>query len=384
MHIDSKENVMKKIFTVFILLSANIQLVAQISLGPTVPGTCNDVFSFGKTGWFGEDNVVLSNNAHAYSTALLLGDTTQNLITKNFGFSIPATAVITGIKVEVEKSRDGLRDNVRDASVKIIKGGMITGSEHRSALKWPRNDSVVSYGGALDNWGISWSAADINSSNFGFSISARLNTDLTSLEFLSAPVLPVAKIDQIRMTVFYSSPLPIQLTGFYADCEKEGARLNWSVATQSNNDYFSVERSSDGMQFQAIAVVDGSGNLSQAMTYSYTDPDEHHNQTMYYRLGQTDLNGQQKYSDPVAVACKKEELLEVYPNPVNDLISVSFYQQFDYYTLKLCDAYGNVVHRSDNVSSDKTQIHRGNLPQGLYTVVVESQGNTVTQKVVLM
>lgn len=375
---------MKKIFTVFILLSANMQLVAQISLGPTVPGTCNDVFSLGKAEWFGEDNILLSNNVHAYSTALLLGDTTQNLITKNFGFSIPATAVITGIKVEVEKSRDGLKDNVRDASVKIIKGGMITGTEHKSALKWPRNDSVVSYGGSLDNWGISWSVADINSSNFGFSISARLNTDLTSLEFLSAPVLPVAKIDQIRMTVFYSNPLPIQLTGFYADCQEEGARLNWSVATQSNNDYFSVERSADGMQFQAIAVVDGSGNVSQSMTYSYTDAEDHHNQTMYYRLGQTDLNGQQKYSDPVAVACKKQDQLEVYPNPVNDLISVSFYQQFDDYTLKLCDAYGNVVHQSDNVSSDKTQIHRGNLPQGLYTVVVESQGNTLTRKVVLM
>lgn len=374
---------MKRIFTFMLSLLLTMGLRAQTPTLAAGPTTVYDIYSLLKPEWFGEDNIYLSNNVYAYCTALLLGDTTQTLIAKGFGFSVPTIAVITGIKLEIEKSRDGLRDNVRDGSIRIVKGGNIVGSEHRSTLKWPKNDSVVSYGGSSDKWGMGWTPADINSPNFGISISARLATDLTTLEFLSTPILPVAKIDQVRMTVYYSTPLPIELLGFQADCEPEGARLNWSVATQSDNDYFSVERSTDGYSYQTVSTLKGGSTSNQAQSYTYLD-EKTGSEVVYYRLKQTDFSGKDKHFDPISVSCKAENELEVYPNPAAGDVQVSYFNGDGAYNLSLYDARGNRVHYAENIGSDKFYLERSQLPDGLYILTVETPGHeSVSKKLML-
>ena len=162
------------------------------------------------------NNSLASDNNRASSSALiaLLNWQTENLQVTNFGFSIPATAVICGIQAEVEKRADDIgfifltESYVIDQSVKIIKNGTAMGSNLASGAHWSGTDSYSSYGGGSNLWGTTWMPSDINASNFGLSFSASVH-GLIGL-------IPDVLIDHIRITVYYYIPpllsLPQQKT----------------------------------------------------------------------------------------------------------------------------------------------------------------------------
>jgi hypothetical protein len=116
-----------------------------------------------------------------------------------------------------------------------------------------------------------------------------------------------------------SVPLPVELISFKGSNQGDHNLLEWFTATEKNNDYFSVERSTDGVNFLAIGIVDGAGNSNSLLNYSYSDPKEGEEIT-YYRLKQTDFNGQISYSDVVAInAARTNEALQLTINsPVTD------------------------------------------------------------------
>src|SRR5581483_4119176 len=67
------------------------------------------------------------------------------------------------------------------------------------------------------------------------------------------------------------TPLPIELQSFTCQSQNSGIQLNWSTASETNNKFFTIERSLDGINFQAITNVNGAGNSSIAHNYSYLD-----------------------------------------------------------------------------------------------------------------
>lgn len=103
---------------------------------------------------------------------------------------------------------------------------------------------------------------------------------------------------------FYSS-LPIELINFFAICDNNKITLDWNTATEENNDYFTIERSADGITFSPLLNIPGSGNSSTIKNYSAVDNDPL-NGTSYYRLKQTDYNGQSKEFPPVSVSCNSK------------------------------------------------------------------------------
>ncbi len=96
-----------------------------------------------------------------------------------------------------------------------------------------------------------------------------------------------------------STPLPVELLKFEALCKNGPTILNWSTASENNNDYFMIEKSLDGFNFFTIATVQGSGNSNTLNNYSYRDntPSIH---TSYYRLKQVDFDGKQEYFDIIS------------------------------------------------------------------------------------
>ncbi|MDG1475608.1 MAG: BNR-repeat neuraminidase N-terminal domain-containing protein, partial [Vicingaceae bacterium] len=88
--------------------------------------------------------------------------------------------------------------------------------------------------------------------------------------------------------------LPIELLSYSVACTGNTVQLDWITASELNNDYFTIERSVDAINFEAIATVDGSGNSSSIHNYSWSD-DNPINGTVYYRLKQTDFNGAFEY-----------------------------------------------------------------------------------------
>lgn len=96
------------------------------------------------------------------------------------------------------------------------------------------------------------------------------------------------------------TPLPVELLRFEGSCAGNAVQLRWTTASEQNNDYFTIERSSDGQIFSTIGTLDGAGNSSQLHHYSFTDAGPH-NGTAYYRIRQTDFDGQYSLSKIIFV-----------------------------------------------------------------------------------
>jgi hypothetical protein len=113
------------------------------------------------------------------------------------------------------------------------------------------------------------------------------------------------------------SVLPIGLKSFTGVCDEKNVLLNWSTASESDNNYFTVERSSQQKNWQNIKTVDGAGNSSLEHNYTFTDPLPIE-AISYYRLKQTDFDGNTNYGNIIQVKkCSGTESdnLTLYPNP---------------------------------------------------------------------
>ncbi len=118
-----------------------------------------------------------------------------------------------------------------------------------------------------------------------------------------------------------ASPLPIELLSFTAVVnETQQVELNWVTASETNNDYFTVEKTSDGINYEVVAVVDGAGTGTQMLHYKAIDQNPYYG-VSYYRLKQTDFNGIYSYSPLVAVTIETNVAfsISIYPNPGNGI-----------------------------------------------------------------
>jgi hypothetical protein len=112
-----------------------------------------------------------------------------------------------------------------------------------------------------------------------------------------------------------STSLPIELMSFEANQCDEAVCLEWSTASEENFDKFIIERSSDGLQYDSIGFMLGSGNSKLQLTYSFQDqfPTLGKN---YYRLRSVDYDLTSEYSEPVLAQFAGAKNVVVYPNPV--------------------------------------------------------------------
>ncbi len=116
-----------------------------------------------------------------------------------------------------------------------------------------------------------------------------------------------------------TTALPVELISFSGIAKDNRVLLNWATASEVNNDFFEVQRSSDGIQFEAIGVVDGNGNTNQQVDYSFIDRSPFLGQN-YYRLRQVDFDGEEELLPVILVMNDyKQQGIEVstYPNPAS-------------------------------------------------------------------
>ncbi len=111
-----------------------------------------------------------------------------------------------------------------------------------------------------------------------------------------------------------ATPLPIELVAFDADCNGNSVEVSWTTASERNNAFFTVERSEDGVNFHALAQLDGIGTSSSMHHYAWADAAPA-NGLSYYRLKQTDLDGAYTYSNAVPVDCGQAQDFTIFPNP---------------------------------------------------------------------
>ena len=165
------------------------------------------------------------------------------------------------------------------------------------------------------------------------------------------------------------SPLPIKLTLFnLAPIENKKAKINWSTASETNNDYFTVERSKDGIEWREINITKGAGNSSELLNYQIIDT-KPYSGLSYYRLKQTDFDGHYTYSsiEKIDFTTHLNSQINIYPNPSNQFITIDSKDVLEPFTIY--NILGeNIMNKiSINSTSNYSQIiDLSNLNQGVY------------------
>lgn len=119
--------------------------------------------------------------------------------------------------------------------------------------------------------------------------------------------------------------LPVEFLSFTGHKEDGLNVLDWQTATESGNDYFTIERSVNGAPFEALGTVDGAGNSTQVNSYSFVDHQPAEG-ISYYRIRQTDFNGISTISHIVVLERHSSStyLVNPFPNPSNGDFSFGF------------------------------------------------------------
>lgn len=140
------------------------------------------------------------------------------------------------------------------------------------------------------------------------------------------------------------SVLPIELLYFKATFQDRDVLLKWATATEINNDFFSIERSSDGRMFNEFARINGTGYSSTTNEYSFLDSNPLSGLS-YYRLKQTDYDGIFTYSQIIAVENIYNNFdFEIFPNPVEDELNIQWQGELiGNASFKLYDLGGNLL-----------------------------------------
>ena len=119
------------------------------------------------------------------------------------------------------------------------------------------------------------------------------------------------------------SPLPIELISFDAIMNNKQVDVTWATATETNNNFYTIERSKDGINFEPVSNVDAAGNSLSLINYKDVDTNPFEG-ISYYRLKQTDFNGTFSYSKIVAVNYSfSNDGMSVFPNPTDGEININ-------------------------------------------------------------
>ncbi len=181
-----------------------------------------------------------------------------------------------------------------------------------------------------------------------------------------------------EVTINVTAPLPVSLVNFSAKenaCEIE---VHWVTESEQNNDFFEIEKSTNGITFQVMKKISGAGNSSIFRNYRFVDALP--NRQNYYRLKQTDFDGQFTYSDVVFVAsnCIQKEnigVVTLFPNPakgpeVNLRFNANDVEESQFF---LTDLYGQILfERQMNIEKGMNNIPVDiqTLPTGTYFIHV--------------
>jgi len=180
--------------------------------------------------------------------------------------------------------------------------------------------------------------------------------------------------------------LPVELLSFDAVCNESSVLLKWSTASETNNNYFTIEKSSDGVVFEPIIRVEGAGNSNQLTNYNATD-NEASPEPAYYRLRQTDFDGAYSLSDVVMANCNKDVFtVNVYPNPVWEHIDVFVTgQDIENIRVSLYNKIGQEIEIDPENDEGKISISfPAKIPPGQYIMKISNDRTIKTCKILKM
>lgn len=194
-----------------------------------------------------------------------------------------------------------------------------------------------------------------------------------------------------RILRYDVAPLPVELTSFTAVSQNQQVTLNWSTATELNNNGFEVQRSNSNSDFVSVAFIQGLGTTTNQQNYSYID--KNLSAGVYiYRLKQIDYNGQFDYSNSIevdVVSLDNYSLLQNYPNPFNPTTKIGYILK-DRTNVKvvvmnsLGEEIAVLVNELQDQGLHQLDFNASNLSSGIYFYSIQTSQFSETKKMLLM
>jgi len=173
--------------------------------------------------------------------------------------------------------------------------------------------------------------------------------------------------------------LPVSLVFFNAKLLDNKVKLDWATASEENNDYFEVQRSTNNKDFEIIDIVEGNGNSNVIINYTSYDYNIEEG-VAYYRLKQVDYDGTVDYSNVVTIRNNPEILVEIYPNPSNGKVNIKTKEEVN---IGIYSAIGKEIYRKHINANSTNVIDLSDNPKGVYFITYSTNKTTITKKLII-
>lgn len=181
-----------------------------------------------------------------------------------------------------------------------------------------------------------------------------------------------------------TSILPVTFSSFTGGCNRYGQiGLNWTTASEENNDYFTIQESNNGADWTNIGTVKAVGNSAVPQNYSYSAAPGK-GTVSYFRIQQTDLDGRFTYTTIIGVnpcTLTLTTVASVYPNPIagSSLTGHVATAANETYTIEVVSSIGRLIARSQIAQPEFRIDLPSNLAAGVYYArIVSATSSTVT------
>jgi len=169
----------------------------------------------------------------------------------------------------------------------------------------------------------------------------------------------------------------------------EKVLIEWTTASEIKNDYFSIERSTDGINFEVIEVVNGAGNSMEIIDYSTFDLDPLVGM-VFYRIRQTDFDGTNVVCDIKSIFIGADVKLDWIHSKLSGKDQINLYGDLEgTYNVKLFDLTGSIVYKTIYVVATNKKVTSAliDLPQslskGAYIINIDNGQYSTSGKIVV-
>lgn len=184
-----------------------------------------------------------------------------------------------------------------------------------------------------------------------------------------------------------ASPLPVALEDYDVRLSNGKVYVKWKTSAENNSDHFTIERAGVNQQFTALTTVPAAGNSTGVKTYEWVD-DHPLNNISFYRLTQTDKDGQQQYFPvrKVLNRIKWDHFAIVSPNPFNEELTVFInVDKVQRVAFTITDMSGRVIKQLNGIYNEgaaEVRLDAVNMPRGVYFLKVAGENISETHKII--
>lgn len=348
-------------------------------VGPRNGSAAQNNSATGSITWTNLTNVLSSDNTYASASravAVLSTMNTNYACLKGLGFTIPTEAIICGIKVDIERRAAGISIGaaVSDNAVQLLKTGSLVGTNKAWAANWPTSKATASYGSIIDMWGTTWTPSEINDPNFGVALSARMFSGLISLTL-------TAYVDNIHVTVYYTAPLPVEVSEFRIQSTDKTVQLHWVTQSETNSSHFSVERSEDTLSWLQLTAIEAQGFSTNVHEYDFEDVEPL--PASYYRIRQYDRDGACRIYGPLfSKFTKPLSAFILAPNPAADYIDIYTDEKpVDIFLLTNSGVRYDVIYNT--IDEKRIRVDISEVNPGTYLLFFAGQKRNVARRILV-